>query len=140
MRRLLGWEDRLRAHFVSVAEKPFEWGTSDCLCFAGGALEAVTGEDLWAEFRGKYLDRMGMARLLRRHGYEDIRQAADAVLPARGMRRVSDDEAFPGDIAVVPGMPGQSLAVRGDVGYVVRWEGGIALVEVEAMAVWSVPI
>lgn len=36
------------------ANKPFIWGESDCFCFAGGAIEAVTGVNPMTEIMPQY--------------------------------------------------------------------------------------
>lgn len=43
---------------------PFEWGTQDCCLFAASAVEAMTGTDIAAEFRGKYTTKLGAWRAI----------------------------------------------------------------------------
>jgi len=41
------------------AGAPFKWGVNDCATFAADAIQAVTGVDIAADFRGKYEDEAG---------------------------------------------------------------------------------
>lgn len=43
MSRLHDWPERLARYFRDAANTPFAWGTHDCVTFANGAHEAVTG-------------------------------------------------------------------------------------------------
>lgn len=47
---------------------PFAWGSNDCLLFAADAVEACTGLDLAAKWRGQYADAVGAARMLHAGG------------------------------------------------------------------------
>lgn len=52
--RLPGWEDRL-AGIVSAARlKPYVIGEHDCFRVATAVVQALTGQDLWAPWSGKY--------------------------------------------------------------------------------------
>jgi hypothetical protein len=46
------------AHLRSIAGKPFAWGAHDCCLFAANAIQAFTGTDIAADFRGKYTDKV----------------------------------------------------------------------------------
>lgn len=43
LKRLPRWPDRLDAFIESRRNMPFSWGHSDCITFAAGAVEAITG-------------------------------------------------------------------------------------------------
>lgn len=43
MSRLPDWPERLAAYVSSAQRTPFCWGSHDCVTFAAGAMEAVTG-------------------------------------------------------------------------------------------------
>lgn len=62
------WQERLSRYFESVADRRFEWGQHDCALFAASAVEAMTGVDILAEFRGQYSSRVGAAKALREIG------------------------------------------------------------------------
>jgi hypothetical protein len=46
MRRLPGWPARLAGYVAARASVPFAWGSQDCVTFAVGAIEAITGKVL----------------------------------------------------------------------------------------------
>lgn len=66
--RLSDWRSRLSRYIESVRADPFVWGESDCACFAAGAVEAMTGADPMADFRGAYSSPSDGRRLLRSLG------------------------------------------------------------------------
>jgi len=53
--RVQHWAERaLHTFLLENANKPFKWGTNDCCLWVGDAIQAVTGVDIAADFRGKY--------------------------------------------------------------------------------------
>lgn len=48
------WGPRLTMYLRDASREPFGYGSSDCALFAAGAVQAITGQDLAADFRGKY--------------------------------------------------------------------------------------
>ena len=68
MPKLADWEARL-THLVSATHgKTFAWGTLDCCLWAAACVEAQTGVDHAAPFRGTYGDVAGAARIVKRLG------------------------------------------------------------------------
>jgi len=96
--RVPGWdralEDIATAH-VSITP---EWGVSDCLMTAADAIEAVTGENPLAVFRGKYKTEAGAARKMRANGCENVRDVFDTYLQLEPVNRLS---ARRGDVGVM---------------------------------------
>jgi hypothetical protein len=43
-RRLTGWPERLAEYVAARVSMPFAWGSNDCITFAAGAVEAITGQ------------------------------------------------------------------------------------------------
>ena len=100
------WRSRLRKYLEDNTNTPFRLGLYDCGSFAGGAIEAMTGENPHAKVAGKYKTMAGALRVLKRLGHEDHIAYAASVL----------DEIDPlyaqfGDIAVVQGDDGPALGV-----------------------------
>ena len=93
--RLPDWRPRLIAYLHEVAHKPFVEGQHDCALFAAGAVQAMTGTDLAAEWRGYSSTREGIKALIS-SGYKShvdiVASMFDEVAPAL---------AQPGDIAAV---------------------------------------
>lgn len=51
------WDTReLHDFLLERAAQPFAWGSNDCCTFPADAIQAFTGVDLAAPFRGKYTD------------------------------------------------------------------------------------
>lgn len=51
--------ERLVRVILDAASRPFTWGENDCALFAAACVEAQTGIDLGAQFRGRYDDAEG---------------------------------------------------------------------------------
>lgn len=125
--RLYNWEARLAKYVASVAREGFAWGRHDCALFGAGGVEALTGVDPAAEWRGRYDSLAGGVRLMRAAGFADHVQAAENWHPP-----VPRSMAMPGDLAVVTGDVGAGALgiVQGAMIYVLRMEG-LGLVEFE---------
>lgn len=100
------WKFRLRSYLAAQADAPFAFGSVDCGAFAGGAVEAMTGDNPHAAVAGKYKTMAGALRALKRLGHEDHIAYAASVL----------DEIDPlyaqfGDVAVVDSPEGPALGV-----------------------------
>lgn len=54
---------RFEAFILECQEKPWAWGTHDCLQFAAGAVRALSGID-FAERYGEYRSRLGAYRII----------------------------------------------------------------------------
>jgi hypothetical protein len=78
--RLPGWELRLVDEVSAAREKPFAYGTHDCVCWAFGVRAALTGKDDWARFRGKYKTEAGAARVLRKLKCDTVEDLARSIL------------------------------------------------------------
>lgn len=79
--RLDGWE-RLLAEAVEQARStPFQWGVNDCACWAFDLRARITGgEDVAAQWRGRYRTAEGSLRVLRRLGWVDIEAMGRSLL------------------------------------------------------------
>ena len=129
--RFPDWRSRLLRYLEEVRTRDLEYGLFDCCLFAAGAVEAMTGTDLAADFRGRYTTALGAKRVLRQAGYET---PADAVV-AR-LEEVPLGKAQVGDVAAVGG----ALGIYGHGGvYVLREGGGIGLAD-HADRAFRVPI
>ena len=115
--RLYNWESRLSAYAARVAREGFAWGRHDCALFAAGAVEAVTGTDPAAAWRGQYRTRAGGMRLIRAAGFADHVAAAESWFP-----RLDHGMHLPGDLAVFPAADklGALGVVMGELAYVLR--------------------
>lgn len=74
--------DNLERYVRSKITDPFVWGTHDCLTFANGAVEAVTGGKMFEVWLNGYSTEhaalMRYERFRRDSGYENIIDAVDS--------------------------------------------------------------
>ena len=101
-------------------DTPFRLGKYDCGALAGGAIEAMTGENPHAKVAGKYKTMAGALRALKRLGHEDHVAYAASVLE----ELKNPLEATFGDIAVVDSPEGPALGVVTGPHIEVRAPGG----------------
>lgn len=101
MARLPDWEQRLADFVAGNADRPFEWGAWDCILMACAAVEAMTGVDPAAEYRGRYSDAKGAARALRELGQGTLARTVDAEFEACPVGK-----AGRGDLVLVDGSIG----------------------------------
>lgn len=68
MQRLEDWPTRLAEFIEARRERAFCWADSDCCLFVCDAIEAMTGADPGARWRGLYSTEKGARRVLRDNG------------------------------------------------------------------------
>lgn len=118
------WRLALMQYLGEVARTPLQFGTHDCALFAAGAVQAMTGQDFAAPYRGRYKTLDAGLRLLRRDGFADHAALARSVLPV-----IAVAEAMPGDLAILPLDPVPALGVVQGAGiYVLDLQGQLGLV------------
>ena len=67
LKRQKHWATRAYHQFLmGRAKTPFAWGKHDCALFAADGVEAMTGVDIGADFRGKYTDQPGAMALIKK--------------------------------------------------------------------------
>lgn len=75
MNRLPDWDRRLARVTEKHMRLPGAWGVSDCVLTVGEAVEAVTGENPFARFAGRYTTEIGAARVMRKEGFASLEEA-----------------------------------------------------------------
>ncbi|MBY6138521.1 hypothetical protein KUV26_03655 [Leisingera daeponensis] len=118
------WRVRLGAYLARVAHLPYRPGQHDCALFAAGAVQAMTGTDLAAAWRGRYRRLEDGQAALQAAGFASHVDLAASLFP-----EVVPSFAQAGDVAVFEADgAGQALGiVQGGAAYVLRPEG-LALV------------
>ncbi|MBP0439428.1 DUF6950 family protein [Tianweitania sediminis] len=92
------WRGPYKAVVDDLRRKPFAWGENDCgPALVGRMVEALTGVDIAAPYRGRYDSAASAYRLMKEDGFDDLADLVDTILPARPRA-----EAIIGDIAAVP--------------------------------------
>jgi len=100
--RLKNWPSRLQAVFSAARTRPFAWGEHDCCLHAAAVVEACTGVDLAAPWRGTYSTAAEAARLLASLG--GLR-----ALAAQAGPEIDPAFATAGDVALIEGEDGSEL-------------------------------
>jgi hypothetical protein len=103
--RLSDWETRLSDYISLKRSEPFEYGSNDCCAFAAGAVQAISGEDFYAPYRGQYSTEFGALRALQEIGQGDVEKTIDALFPEIGIGHAQrgDLAFFDGSVGVVMG-------------------------------------
>jgi hypothetical protein len=126
MIRLPDWRTRLDVYLsdVASAREAFAFGAHDCALFAAGAVEAMTGADIAAPYRGKYGSYLEGLQVLAEAGFADHIDVAAAVFPETPVAL-----ANPGDLAWFHSDQGRVLGVvQGASVYVLQPTGILGLV------------
>lgn len=136
IRRLPDWHPRLSAWLTGCARHPLVPGEHDCALFAAGAVQAMTGSDPAARWRGGYTSLPQGLRALRAAGFAD-----HVAVVAALFEEVPPAFAQVGDIAVVR-QPGElpALGVVTGAEVAVLREAGLGFVScLDAAQAWRVP-
>lgn len=106
MKRLPDWPQRLARAIDERANRPHVWGQNDCALYAADLIAAVTGEDIGAQYRGRYSDEAGAGALLKEIGVDGLAGLADAFLP-----RMEGSRPRRGDAVLAEGRYGPFLGI-----------------------------
>lgn len=130
--RRADWQMQLAAFARTHARMPFEWGRNDCCLFTVDAVQAMTGIDHAARFRG-YSTALAAARVVEQHG--GIRQLA---IHAWGAP-VSPLLAGVGDVVLVINEGRELLAVCNGTTAIGPGPDGLAVMDMDAaIAAWKI--
>lgn len=80
MIRKENWPELLLDAVEAARSKPFAWGQHDCCTFAADCVQAMTGVDLMAEFRGRYTSAKGAVKVVAKAGHAALADAWCAAL------------------------------------------------------------
>lgn len=105
--RVFNWSDRLNEVMEGNKEKEFSLGTWDCGIFISTAIQAITGseESYCDPFVGKYTTEAGFLRVLKKHGYGELR---DIIYDKLG-EPIHSSRAHRGDVVIFNGCAGINL-------------------------------
>lgn len=110
------WRPRLAAYLEEVRDRPFAYGSHDCALFVAGAVEAMTGKDLAANYRDRY-DSL-------KAGLKLLTQGDHVALVGRLLEEVPPAFAQVGDIAAIGRVGIPALGIfEGETILVLRDEG-----------------
>lgn len=104
MTRYPDWERRLSEFLQTNSERPFVWGQWDCILMAASCVNAMTGVDVAARYRGQYSNQTGAREMLRELGEGTLLRTVNAVFQPKKVSRVQR-----GDLVWRDGAVGVSL-------------------------------
>ena len=101
MTRRPDWQQALGAFLAAKAGRRFEWGCWDCCLFVADAIEAMTGVDIAASFRGEYRTYRDALKLMRRRcGDWPLEITVEKVAEEYGMAEIAVARAQRGDMVL----------------------------------------
>jgi hypothetical protein len=101
MKRLEDWPERLHEMFMAHKDKPFEWGSHDCVLSVCAAIEAMTGVDPAKEFRGRYSTEIGAVRAIKGAGHPSFEAMVSAIAADHDMKEIGPKFAQRGDMVLI---------------------------------------
>ena len=112
--RFPDWPERLTAFVEAHRRTPFAWGAHDCALFSAAAVEAITGSDPLAAWRGAYATEAEAEAIL---GGVTMQAFLDGLYRAWGARPIGPKLAGRGDVVVldVGDMPTCGVHLGGSV-------------------------
>ncbi len=112
MTRKPDWRERLIALIDEVRRTPYQPGVNDCAIFCARAVQEMTDRDMFPDVPKYTTIEEGVSHLMLM-GFDDHEDFVAAHFIEKPVM-----EALPGDIAVLPGRPNNSLGiVQGEAVY-----------------------
>lgn len=139
-RRVNAWEARLVDFLIARATTPFKWGASDCCLFACDAINAISGEDPAAWFRGRYDDHRGAVLALREFSDGgDLEAVAEKIALEQGFDEIPPAFMQRGDCVLIETDAGKALGVVADYRVAAQGPAGLVLGnELRILRSWAV--
>ena len=120
LKRKGDWAARLHKHIDAGKTKAFDWAEHNCGChWAAGAVKAVTGKNLAAEYDAK--TAKGLMAAMKSNGFKNVADLVASKLP-----EIAVSQAVFGDIAAIPVDDGFGFTlgiVNGETILVLREDG-----------------
>jgi hypothetical protein len=136
--RPAGWESRLNDILNDARTQPYELGVHDCFRVTCRVVEALTGEDRWPEFSGRYKNKREALKLIAEYGSSFI-SAFDWFF--RGSN-VSVKEARRGDIVAIRTEDGEhhlgTVTLDGTKAALLASEGLVYLPVSSCLCAWRI--
>ena len=131
--RTEGWELRFSNYLKSARDMAFEWGNHDCIMFPAKALEVITGENFYEEYKG-YTTKEGADEVLETNG-----GMVGIVTQHLGQSHRNFMQAKRGDLVLMK-LPDLTLGIVDDSGQriaAVTLKGLVRLPIDKAWRIWS---
>lgn len=131
--RYANWATALDKFLYEHAYEPFRYGSWDCCLFVCDAIQVMTGDDLAAEYRGRYSSRRAaFLELRKRAGKASVQVVAERAAAAFGMRETDAGRAQRGDMVLLRFFNSYSLGLVA--------LNGREIVIARARGLWRVPL
>lgn len=123
LKRKTGWLTAYHDVIEDIRRQPFDWSAHECASgLAARVVEAITGHDFAADYRGQYHDAASAWRVLRNAGFQSLAELVSSCLPEYDhpsqahigdIAAIADDSLFGYVLGVVNG---EAIAVLGMAG------------------------
>lgn len=142
MIRFPDWQSRLDNFLIENAARKFRYGRWDCSLFVCDAIQAMTGIDPAASFRGLYSSRkQAMTILKERYGNPSVWGVARGVTGELHLEECAAPMARRGDLVLIPRKTDYSLGIvdlSGRIAVLHRSEGIVRMPIEAAQIAWHV--
>ncbi|EME71383.1 hypothetical protein H261_03203 [Paramagnetospirillum caucaseum] len=111
--RFQDWPVRLDAAIAAARAVPFGYGPgqSHCCLFSSGVVQAITGTDVYAWFRGRYRCERGAYVALRRFAGGDVPEAVARIAAECGAPEIPLALAGRGDVVLFDTPEGPAMGI-----------------------------
>lgn len=133
MIRLPQWEAGLIALLEAAERRPFAYGAWDCALFGAAVIEAVTGEDHGADWRGRYKTEIGYMRRLKAAGHDSLFGPFDVLCPRVAVLQCRRGDLVTDGASIGCMWAGHALFVGGGAEDAGRFEVGLVTRPTHAM-------
>jgi hypothetical protein len=108
------WQSRLHQFLLGSLSSRFAYGKLDCCLFVADAVEAMTGTDIAAQFRGRYSSSAEAVDLCEAYsGRRSVKSLVGKALSEQGLPEIPVTRAQRGDVVLVRRSKDYSLGVIG---------------------------
>lgn len=111
MARVSNWPKLLNDAIACAAMTQPAWGSKDCCLMAADLVQAITGKDPAAVFRGTYSSRLGAARIIAKFG--GVEALAESIAKENGWSEIPVRMAGRGDLVLRPSDDGRDWPALG---------------------------
>lgn len=128
LKRVPGWLTAYHAAIEEIRRTPFSWDAHECATgLAARVVQAITGHDIAAPYRGRYNDAISAHGVVRDAGFATLADLVASILPEYG----HPSEAHIGDIAAIADETpfGHALGVVNGDRIIVLTESGLGSVD-----------
>lgn len=110
--RVPKWPAALDAFLLANAAREFQYGDWDCCLFVADAIQAMTGTDIAAKFRGEYESRKEALQVGEEFcGAASIKAIVESVTAEYGMEPIPMNLARRGDMVAISRQNGRDLSL-----------------------------